>query len=215
MKKRPNYVLVRVVLLVLALAQKCFGDFWLFDNDHLIVNQYHYEGELFDTSKVSIISGGTVYFLYAYESSTVDVSGGYVWGLFPKDSSSVNISGGTVEIISAYNSSSENISGGVVNSLSVISSGSAYISGGSVGELGVLRTSSATFYGRNFNISGGLVLNGDRILGTGTLTGEWMNGAPWMTTITANDSTATIRVIPEPATLLLFGLGAVMLRRKC
>jgi len=51
-------------------------------------------------------------------------------------------------------------------------------------------------------------------LGTGTLSGEWLDGTPWTVNILSNYPTARILAIPEPATFLLLGLGAVMLRRK-
>jgi hypothetical protein len=53
----------------------------------------------------------------------------------------------------------------------------------------------------------------NQIFGTGLLSGEWMNGTSWSTNIYENDSTATI-IIPEPATLFLLGLGAVILRKR-
>jgi hypothetical protein len=74
--------------------------------------------------------------------------------------------------------------------------------------------STISFHGRNFSVSGGLSLYGNRVLGTGTLIGEWMDGTLWSVNIQLNDPTATIQAIPEPAMLLLLGLGAVMLRRK-
>jgi hypothetical protein len=39
-----------------------------------------------------------------------------------------------------------------------------------------------------------------------------VDGTPWSVNIWGNEPSATIRAIPEPATLLLLGLGAVMLR---
>jgi len=73
--------------------------------------------------------------------------------------------------------------------------------------------SEVTFYGRNFDYGSGLTLDGNRVLGTGTLSGEWLDGTPWALNILGNSSTATI-LVPEPATLFLLGLGAVMLRKR-
>jgi hypothetical protein len=270
------------------LAGQSRGDFILYGDEQLTVNSSHYQGTLYDWSRASIISGGYVNTLYAYDSSTMDISGGSVsnpdaWNsstanisggsvnnLRAWNSSAVNITGGTVYYLTAYNSNTVDISGGSIdyilqvmhNSLVSISGGSvtyinaidssvvnisggsvnsylyAYeysvvnisggfianlkvwnssevdISGGQVDNLCACDSSLVTFHGRDFLASDGLFLYGDRVLGTGLLSGEWMDGTPWAMSIGYHDPTATIWAIPEPATLFLLGLGAVMLRRK-
>ena len=63
---------------------------------------------------VSLINGGSVLYLLAYNSSTVNVSGGSVGGdLYAFDSSTVNVSGGSINgALDASNSSTVNLSGG-------------------------------------------------------------------------------------------------------
>jgi hypothetical protein len=78
----------------------------------------------------------------------------------------------------------------------------ANISGGFIGRLNALYTSTVTFYGRNFLVSGGLILDGERVLGTGVLSGEWMDGTPWSVKIEQNEPTAIILAIPEPTRIL-------------
>jgi hypothetical protein len=58
--------------------------------------------------------------------------------------------------------------------------------------------SVVTFYGQNFSVGDGLFLFGDRVMGTGMLSGEWMDGTPWTVNIKPNVLTATILVIPGP-----------------
>jgi hypothetical protein len=95
-----------------------------------------------------------------------------------------------------------------------ISSGLTIV-GGSPPTLEAYNTSVATFHARDFSVHEGLWLDGDRVLGTGVLTGEWTDGTLWAVNIICNDSTATIRVIPEPATLSLLALsGALALLRR-
>jgi len=54
----------------------------------------------------------------------------------------------------------------------------------------------------------GLTLDGDRVLGTGLLTGKWFDGTSWAIPIQKHDLGATIRVVPEPSTLVLLSIGA-------
>jgi len=76
-------------------------------------------------------------------------------------------------------------------------------------------TSVITFHARDFRTHGGLWLDGDRVLGTGgALTGEWFDGTSWAVDIPDNQATATILVIPEPATLLLLAMGGLALLRR-
>jgi len=49
---------------------------------------------------------------------------------------------------------------------------------------------------------------------SGLLSGEGMDGITWMENILKNQSTANIMDVPVPATLLILGLGAVLLRKK-
>jgi hypothetical protein len=83
------------------------------------------------------------------------------------------------------------------------------VSGGIINDgLWARDTSTVTLYGYDFRATGGLSLNGEKVLGTGLLTGKWFDGTPWATNIRANESGATIRAIPEPSTLALLGMGA-------
>lgn len=241
------------LVLVFLVTVSTRADFILHGNEQFTVNSYHTYGILYDTSQVSIVSGGTISsFLDAYDSSTanissgyvsslaawnsstVDISGGTVRDLSPSDYSKINISGGsitenfnifnfsTVDIsggsisyfLGARNSSAVNISGGSVSYLYTEDNGDVDISGGSVSSLYAIDSSVVSFHGRNFSISGGLVLDGERVLGLGILSGEWMDGTPWAVDILQNESSVTILVVPEPGTLLLLGIGAVMLRRR-
>ena len=46
------------------------------------------------------------------------------------------------------------------------------------------------------------------------LSGNWFDGTDWSVNIVRNDSTASIMAVPEPATVLLFGLGCLVLRKE-
>ena len=149
-----------------------------------------------DTSAVDISGGSVNYTLHAYNCSTVDISGGSVGDLLASDSSAVDISGGSVAVLRANSSSAVDISGG------------------SVVDLYAYDTSTVTFHARDFSVASGLSLDGDRVQGTGILSGEWFDGKRWAINIRTNDATATILAIPEPATLGLLAVGGVLALRR-
>ncbi len=184
-------------------------------------------------SSTANISGGYVSSLSAGNSSTVDISGGTVRDLSASNFSSINISGGSIsENFNTFDSSTANISGGWISyflgardsSIVDISGGSVSylytddsstvdISGGSVSSLYHNGPSAVTFYGQNFSVSGGLILSGERVMGTGVLSAEWMDGTPWVVNIIGYDCTGTIlavpgpTVIPAPGAIVLAGIG--------
>lgn len=224
-----------VTLLVLggALAGPAGANFVLWNDEQLTVDSFHAEGTLNDHSRAEIVSGGFVDDLYAYNFSTLDVSGGdvgklYGWGsitinvrggylgnLYACGSSPVDISGGNVHSLETYNSSTTSISSGVIDSIYATNDSTVDISGGSVSRLYATDSSMLTFHGRDFQLSGGLSLDGDRVLGTGYLAGLWFDGTPWVTEIWGHSGDSVIRIIPEPATLALLGVGlAGLLRRR-
>jgi hypothetical protein len=123
------------------------------------------------------------------------------------------ISGGSVSNFEVCNSSTVDMSSGSVNYLNASDSSSVDISGGTVGILAAQRSSVVTFYGQDFLASGGLILDGERVLGLGMLSGEWLDGTGWVVEIYRNDATATIwaipgpSVIPAPGALVLVSIG--------
>ncbi len=304
MQRRSRGIAMCWVAMVAALAllgpltAEGRADFILWNDEQMTVNTYHAYGYLWDTSRVSIVSGGFMYDLYAHDFSTAAVSGGVVDGtLYAYDSSAVDFTGGRVinlkiynstvgsisagsasfdppgawacDYLDAYNTSIVQISGGsvysvykpqaydssimrisggkvgypsahdsstvyisggrVIYGLHASESSTTYISGGtldylsasnfsavqitggSVTAISAYDSSAITFYGRNFSVSEGLYLYGERVLGKGILSGEWMDGTSWTTKIDNNVPTATILATPEPATLGLLALGGLAL----
>jgi hypothetical protein len=117
--------------------------------------------------------------------------------------------------LTAWDSSAVTICGGSVISLTAFDSSAVTISGGSVSVLNAFESSTVTFNARDFHLGGGLSLLGDRLRGTGILSGEWFDGTRWTSNIDASNSGAII-TIPEPATmgLLAVGLSALIARRR-
>ena len=149
------------------------------------------------SSTVDISGGSVVNNLTANGSSAVDISGGSVYNIGASDSSTVDISGGSVRSLSAFGSSAVDVSGGSITDLWARNSSTVAISGGSVAFLHADSSSVVTFSGRNFRVYGGLVFDGDYVLGTGLLSGEWFDGTPWAVNISDHTTSATILVIPD------------------
>jgi len=229
---RALAALVTLVVLGGPLAVPAGADFVLWNDEQLTANSYHAEGKLYDQSRAEIVSGGSVDDLYAYNFSTVDVSGGdvgklYGWGsitinvrggylgnLYACGSSPVDISAGNVHSLQTYNSSTTNISSGEIDSIYATNDSTVDISGGSVSRLYATGSSMLTFHGRDFGLSSGLSLDGNRLQGTGYLSGQWLNGIPWQTHIIGNSGEAVIRIIPEPATCIMLSMGLTALLRR-
>ena len=200
-------VLLAGLALVIIPVRECFGggdpvNGWvLHDNEELVLGWAPDAGvQLYDTSKVFLVPGGEIYVISAYDSSSVYMSGGRV-----------NIR------LEAHNFSSTYIFGGSVCPF--------YEGGGGSEWMGIFAYdySFITFYGKDFQLGGGLTLDPDseelygpdyfRVLGTGDLSGKWMNDTPWAIYITENAPTAVI-LIPEPATIILLTLGGLFLRKS-
>ncbi len=142
------------------------------------------------------------------ETTTVDMFGGSVSSLRTYDSSIANIYVGEVfgEII-AGNSSVVNIYGGSVTChfLAVMDSSTLNVYGGnfsSTNSPGFSEASTVNIYGYDFSYDGW------------SLTGFLQDGSPLIFNELAFDKYSHINLIPEPTSLLLFGLGALLMRKR-
>ena len=182
-----------------------------------------------DTFVGSLLGCGVHGALYARDDAEVNISGDcFVTAVRAGGNSVVNIAGGRFEGdgegpygVHVSGNSTVNITGGVVvvglfggGGLCTHDGSTTNISGGAVELLSVYDESTVTIRGRDFVLGDELSLDGDRVFGTGDLSGEWFDGTPWTVTITANDPGATILAIPEPATLGLLALGSLAVLRR-
>ncbi len=180
----------------------------------------------YENSHVNILGGFINGGLQAHGSSRVDVSAGTIWDDFwAYDSSQIAISGGQlIYDLKAYNSSYVVISGGqILGVMHVSDNCQVDILGGYISsELDFWDSAIVTIHGSNFAVNGQAFGYGEltSILGGSTgyepdrrLTGTLASGEP-IDNFFYIGHDAKIILVPEPVTLLILALGAVMARKK-
>ena len=195
-----------------------------FGRSHVTMSGGSVNGELdaFDSSQITIF-GAVANVLAGYASSQVTISGGAtVYYCDTVESSQITITDGTVDRLIIRNSSQATISRGYMNKFWTNGNSQATMSGGSVGYLYAYNSSQITLEGYNFAIDGTPFGFGEitSILGGvygnepyRTLTGTLANGGILDSQFQIGEF-AKIVLVPEPATLLLLGLGGLFLRKK-
>ena len=178
---------------------------------------------IYDSSKVNI-SGGEILFLKSYDSSHLNVSGGNIETLDSYGSNPVNIFGGSIENLRSYDSSRVDIySGSIDKYLYGLDSSLVNIFGGLIeSDLALWDQSMIKIFGYDFAVDGQPVGYGEltSILGNNPwddafrhLTGTLLSGE-FIDTGFLIGHDAKIILIPEPATILLLGLGGLFIKRR-
>jgi hypothetical protein len=204
---------------VVLLAGPARADFMLTGDQHLDVDSAHDYGYLGtepggdvtagETSSATLLSGGSATFLYAYDYTTVEFAGGSSTYTRAYDYSIVNVTGGGPSYLYLFGDSTANVSGGSVYRLQPQGGANQItvnLTGGTISaRLYTTEVTTVRIYTDVYTLGEGLSLDGNRILGTGTLTGEWLDGSALSVPIYTNDG--TILIVPAPATMSLLGLG--------
>jgi hypothetical protein len=203
------------ICVVVFLTSVVRADFVLGGNETLVVNDFQNHSTLFDTSKATVASSGLIYWMYLYDTSHVAVMGGEINRLFTYNNSIVDVeTGAGIVFPTAHDTSTINITCGGSRKIVGFDNGLINISGGTMITAYAYESSTITFIGKDFRASGGLSLNNGRVSGSGTLSGMWNDNTRWAVDFMAISSTANVNVIPEPCSLLLLGLGCMVLRRN-
>ncbi len=172
----------------------------------------------FGNSEVNILGGGIGIGLGSRDYSQVSVSGGSIHNFAARDNSQVFVSGGRILSLYTYNSSQVEISGGTIDS-DLHSEGISQVNifGGHIGgDIKLTEEGIITIYGNDFALNGVAVGAGTFGAGEGgRLTGLLATGDPINNIINFYSDDSRLILVPEPATLFLLGLCAVMVRRKC
>ncbi len=218
-------------ILVAAFASTACGITEFFTDGSIGEGEEHGNVWVWDTARVAV-TGGYMLDLAVRDYAVVNMSGGQVGlqGASAGASGTLNILGGTVMgVVAARQTSELNIYGGALTSdLWIQDSSTANIEGGFLNDVivygGVLNLKGGTINGHlattqptEINVYGlNLDLNSSGgALGQGVLTGTWADGSDFSIDLVDNSASyMNLHIIPEPATLFLFGLGGLLLRRK-
>lgn len=156
----------------------------------------------------------------------VDIYGGQIDTVASCDSSIVNIYDGTLKNVSARFLSTLNIFGGQNKGVAAFNSGSIFLYGGGVQYLEAYESSRVHIYGFNFSyeLYNNTILSPSGFPIVGKIFGIWGDLTPFVVEIGNYNGDVPIdnpvtfdhiifHEIPEPASLLLLGLGALVVGR--
>jgi hypothetical protein len=166
-----------------------------------IINGSVDEIDLYDESH-GAMSGGTAYEINVWNQSIFSVSGGEVPGFYVGP-------GYYTAGLSTHDNATVEISGGYVNKINSIGNSTIEITGGMIDDISAYETSLIIVKGLDFNYNYGYITDT-----SGYLTGTLLSGDFIDVRFDRFDD-AQILLVPEPTTLLLVGLGGLVLRKRC
>lgn len=179
---------------------------------------------VFDDGQTHIIDYQIADTVYVYnnfwnESTTINlVTGGVVTGrLYSYEDSLLNLSGGELQTsFRVYNQSQFYMSSGPLRLLYMYDDSCGIICGGELvrGLISLEQASTLTFYGKDFMIDGHPVYGTITGPGTGTLSGILEDDSLFDDIRFEIQDYASLVFIPEPSTIILLGLGSLMLLKR-
>jgi len=228
-----------ILLFCLCVGQYAFADYnppWkTFTSDGTIEDGQEWWGVgIYDTAPNHTtvdMTGGVIFDagIAVHNAATFNFSGGSPGGIGAYDQSTVNITGGSVPTVGAGNNAVVNIS----NDASVFNVGAGgfgifNIYGGSIGQLianensivnlmgGTVTTYIGAELSATINVFGHDLAktNTGGTYGYGQVTGYWQDNSPFTINLAGSGAYSVTNLIPEPATFLLLGMGAFLLRKS-
>ncbi len=230
MKTKVITILAAVMLIPVSQVQAVldiYSDAVIQEGDYydMVVNVYDTPP---DHTTVDM-TGGFVHNLRPYDSSIINMTGGEIRTLDAFNSSTANISGGDVRSVFTWDHATTNLyDGGAVFSLGAGISGTINMMGGTTEYLHAGGSCTFNLYGgavtdslnawdfATVNIYG-YGFDYDPSAGNyngGQLTGLWFDDTTFTIDLYDPVTYDHINLVPEPSSLILFALGALLLRRK-
>jgi hypothetical protein len=163
----------------------------------------------FDSSTVNISGGAQLTKAGCNGWSTVNISGGSLGGANVSDYATLNMSGGYVDwAVDVSDCGTMNMTGGGIGHLHVYDTAVVNLHGGRISS-GILETGPVHFNG-TINIYGYSLVkessgNGGRVYGF------YFDGSPFSINL-EEELYSQVNLIPEPTTILLFGLGGLFVK---
>jgi hypothetical protein len=232
-----------IMACLVALAQVASGAHIYFDDGqaHSInydTHQTQAYGVWLDKNKfnnpgthLELLDGAKIGYILPFNKSTITINGGTVDGfnvaIDTHGDNIITVNGGMlIGDVAVNNNSMIYVNGGTfADDIYAYDNGIAEVRGGLIsGIYGVFDSGKIYLYGSNFQVGGQNLSYGDSLRDFGTLQGNYFKGL--LTGTLQNGSAvnndfwipasvdADIIVVPEPATLLLLGLGGLTLLRK-
>jgi len=169
----------------------------------------------FEDSSITIQGGEIVFSVIFGSRSTGTIAGGVMGGVMGVDNSRITFEGGQINgSLASYGNCEAIVQGGVVSELRSDGESRVTVYGGQIGwAVYATQNSVITIYGSDFAVDESSVSYGPINISSGVLTGILAGGETINSDFYIYES-ATIMLVPEPGTVLLLGLGVVMLRRK-
>ena len=213
---RTHYVL----LLIFIITPTAWSNTYYRGGVHNITHRIHgwvYVEDVLNAEPTTfnLLSGGVIdgYGLVMRDSSILNIDGGLFSGagLYCEDQSQATLVSGTIAntIILGGTSSFTMLGGEIHSRLKAYGNSTAIIRGGGIGsDLQAGINSTVYIYGDNFNFNFGPITETE-----GTIKGTLESGISLYLPFT-RATNASIILVPEPATLILLALGAMMLNMK-
>lgn len=211
MKRGMKISVLLVLVLILCVCNIQAEIIWDSGHHEVTENESYDEIIMLQDATLDVL-GGTVGTLADYDDTLSNIFGGEILEMWMSNNATANIFGGEIFKLETLDFSVANIFDGGLNDLTARNNSSVNIYGGDFLRLGAYEDSFIYLYAYDvvYHETGGGSHGDD----------PWLEGRyysdnnPFSFDLWGEEVYSHITIVPEPATILLFGLGASLLRRR-